>query len=152
MFVEHVCPPELKYHCDVDLWPRNPKFNKFNRGHLLIMTNHHTKLKDHWAMSSLVKTRFVYGATDRPTDEPTREKHYTPLLRRGYNNISRRTRLIWYLRKRKSVTVVFFVILYFNIFILPIFTPCNITYLSIFVINGNLLNYVAVTVTAQIVQ
>ena len=32
------------------------------RGHLLVMTNHHTKLEDPWAMSSLVidQTRFVY--------------------------------------------------------------------------------------------
>ena len=53
---------------NLDLWPRNPKVN---RGHLLVMTNHHTKLEDPWAMSSLVidRTRFVYGLTYRPTNQ-----------------------------------------------------------------------------------
>ena len=53
-----------------DLWPRNPKFNK---GHLLVMTNHHTKFEDPWAMSSLVigRTRFVYRRTYRLTYRPT---------------------------------------------------------------------------------
>ena len=35
------------------------------------MTNNQTKLEDPWAVSSLVidQTRFVYGPTDRPTDQ-----------------------------------------------------------------------------------
>ena len=39
-------------------------------GHLLVMTNHHTKLEDHWTTSSLVidRTRFVDGPTILPTD------------------------------------------------------------------------------------
>ena len=61
-------------------------------GHLLVMTNHHTKLEEPWAMSSLVsdRTRFVYGWTDRPTylQRPT-DRHVKnnipPLLRRGHN-------------------------------------------------------------------
>ena len=70
-----VCPPKLKCHCD--RWPWNPKVN---RGHLLVMTNHHTKLEDPWAMSSLLidQTRFVYGWTDQRTDWLTRAKQYTP--------------------------------------------------------------------------
>ena len=42
------------------------------RGHLLVMTNHHTKLGDLQALSSFVidRTRFVYG--------PTFAKQYTP--------------------------------------------------------------------------
>ena len=77
-------PPKLKCHCDLDLWPRNPKFN---RGHLLVMTNHHTKLEDPWAMSSLVidRTRFVYGPTKRPTDWHV-QSNISPLLRRGHND------------------------------------------------------------------
>ena len=73
MFVKHGCPPKLKCHCDLDLWPRNPKFN---RSHLLVMTKHHTKLEDPWVIRSLVidRTRFVYG----PTDRPTFAKQYTP--------------------------------------------------------------------------
>ena len=69
MFVKHVCPPKLKCHCDLDLWPRNPKFN---RGHLLVMTKHHTKLEDPLAMSSLVTdwTRFVYRQTDMQSNIP----------------------------------------------------------------------------------
>ena len=69
MFVKHVCPPKLKCHCDLDLWPRNPKFN---RGHLLVMTNHHTKLDvsfgyefcSYWLDK-------VCLLTDQPTDQPT---------------------------------------------------------------------------------
>ena len=45
MFLKHVCPPKLNCHCDLNLWPRNPKFN---RGCLLVMTNHYTKLEDPW--------------------------------------------------------------------------------------------------------
>ena len=69
--------PNLKCHCDLDLCPRNPKFN---RGHLLVMNKHHTKLEDPWVMSSLViaRTRFVYGPTDVPTDRTTSAKQYTP--------------------------------------------------------------------------
>ena len=68
MFVKHVCAPKLKCHCDLDLWPRNPKVN---RGHLLIMTNHLTKLEYPWDMSSLVidRTSFVYGTTNRPKSQ-----------------------------------------------------------------------------------
>ena len=57
-------PHKLKCHCDLDLWPRN---SKFNRVHLLVMTNHHIKLEDPWAIKSLVidRTRYVYGLTDR---------------------------------------------------------------------------------------
>ena len=60
MFVKRVCPHKLKCHCDLDL--ETP----FNRGQLLVMTNHHTKLEDPWAISSLVidQTRFVYGPTN----------------------------------------------------------------------------------------
>ena len=62
-------PPKLKCHYDLDLWSRNPKFNK---GHLIVMTNYHTKLEYPRAMSSLVtdRTRFVYGLTCA--------KQYTP--------------------------------------------------------------------------
>ena len=65
MFVKHVCP--YPQPCDIDLWPR---YHKFNRGHLFVMTNHHTKLEDPLAMSSLVIDRksFVYGPTDGPID------------------------------------------------------------------------------------
>ena len=78
MFVKHACPPKLKCHCDLDLWPRNPKFN---RGHLLVKTNHHTKVEDAWAMSSLVidRTKFVYGQTDRLKSA----KQYTPTSSKG---------------------------------------------------------------------
>ena len=78
MFVKHVCPPKFKCQCDLDLCPRN---SKFNRGHLLVMTNdHHIKLENPWAMSSLVidKTRFVYGPTARRTD-----RQYTPTSSTG---------------------------------------------------------------------
>ena len=46
---------------------RNPKFN---RSHLLALTNQHTKLEDPWAVSSLVidQTKFVYGLTDGQTN------------------------------------------------------------------------------------
>ena len=82
MFVKHVCPPKLKCHYDLDLRPRNPQFNM---GHLLVMTNHHTKLEDPWAISSLVidRTRFIYGPTYRPTDGPTFAKQYTPPSSKG---------------------------------------------------------------------
>ena len=49
MFVKHVCPPKLKCHCDLDFWPRNPKFF---RGHLLVMINNYTKLEDPSAIFS----------------------------------------------------------------------------------------------------
>ena len=86
MIVKHVGPPKLKCHCDLDLWPRN---SKINRGHLLVMTSHHTKLEDPWAISSLVidRTNFFYGPTDRPTyrptDGPTYAKQYTPSSSKG---------------------------------------------------------------------
>ena len=59
-------PAKLKFQCDLDLRPSNLKFN---RGHLPVMTNQHSKLENPWAMSSLVidLTRFVYGLTDGPT-------------------------------------------------------------------------------------
>ena len=49
--------------------------------------NHHTKLEDPWAMSSLVidQAKFVYGPTDRPTDRHV-QSNIPPLLRRGHNN------------------------------------------------------------------
>ena len=63
-------------------WPRNPKFN---RDHLLVMTNNHTKLEDPWAMSSLVidRTRFVY----RRTDQPTCAKQYKLSSSKGHNYV-----------------------------------------------------------------
>ena len=50
---------------------------KFNSCHLLVMTNHNTKLEDPWAMNSLVidQTRFVYG--------PAFAKLYTPSSSKG---------------------------------------------------------------------
>ena len=82
MFVKHVCPLKLKCHCDLDLSPRNPRFN---RGHLLVMTNHHTKVENPWAMSSLVidRTRFAYGPMYPWTDRPTSAKQYTPSSLKG---------------------------------------------------------------------
>ena len=79
MFVKHVYPPSLKLKCDLDLWPRNPKFN---RSHLLIMTNHYPKLEDPWAMSSLVidRTMFVYGPTDMCS-----EQLYSHFFEGGHN-------------------------------------------------------------------
>ena len=46
---------------------------------IIYMTDHHTKLEDPWAISSLVIdwTRFVYGTTDR------RAKQYTPSSSKG---------------------------------------------------------------------
>ena len=45
------------------------------------MTNHHTKLEDPWAMSSLVIDRTgLY--TDRPTDQHV-QSNIPPLLRKG---------------------------------------------------------------------
>ena len=59
LITRNVCetcmPPTLKCHCDLDLWPRNPKFN---RGHLL-MTNHHTKLEEffsYWSDKVCLRT------------------------------------------------------------------------------------------------
>ena len=76
----------IQCHFDLDLWPRNPKFN---RGHLLVMTNLHTKFEDPKSMSSLVidRTRYVYGLTDLPMDRLTSAKQYTPSSRRGHNYI-----------------------------------------------------------------
>ena len=53
-------------------------------GNLLVMTNHHTKLKDPWDMSFLVieRTRFVYRPTYRRTDRHV-QRNISPLLRRG---------------------------------------------------------------------
>ena len=61
------------------------RFPKFNRDRLLVLTNHHIKLEDPWAMSSLVidQTRFVYGWTDGWTDGPTCAKQYTPSSSKG---------------------------------------------------------------------
>ena len=42
---------ELLCHCDLDLWTRN---SKFERGHLLVMTNQNTNLEDPWSISPLV--------------------------------------------------------------------------------------------------
>ena len=57
------CMFPYQCHCDLYLRPRN---TKFNRGHLLVMTNHCTKLEDPWAMSSLVndQRRFAYGPSN----------------------------------------------------------------------------------------
>ena len=69
--------------------PMLPRNHRFNRVHLVVMTNHHTKLEDPWAMSSLVIdwTRFVYGPTDGPTDGWLDRRHMQsnipPLFRRG---------------------------------------------------------------------
>ena len=81
MFVKHVCPLRLNVTVTFDL---ETPYSIVNRGHLLIMPNHHTKL-DPWAISSLVIdwTRFVYGQTDRPTDRPTFAKQYTPTSLKG---------------------------------------------------------------------
>ena len=51
-----------------------------SRGHLLIMTNHNTKLEDPWAMISLVidRIRFVY----RPTNQHL-QSNIHPLRRKG---------------------------------------------------------------------
>ena len=78
-------PPKLKCYCVLDLWPRNPKFN---RGHILVMTNHHTKIENPWALSSLVidQTRFVYGPTDWPKGGRTCAKQYTPTSSEGGHN------------------------------------------------------------------
>ena len=86
MFVNHGCPPKLKCHCHLDLWPGN---TKFNRGHLPVMTNHHIKLEDSQSMSSLVidQTRFVYGPTERPTIRRTDMcKSIYPLFLEGGHN------------------------------------------------------------------
>ena len=82
MFLKHVCSPKLECHCDLDLWPRNPKFN---RGHLLDMTNHHTKLEDPCAKSFLVidRTRFVFRPTDGPTNGPTCASNINPSSSKG---------------------------------------------------------------------
>ena len=52
------------------------------------MTNHHIKLEDPWAMSSILndRTKFsVYGPSDLPTNQPTcgRAKQYTPTYSKG---------------------------------------------------------------------
>ena len=76
-------PLTLKCHCDLDICPRNPKFN---RGHLLVVTKDYTK------KSSIVIdwTRLVYGPTDgrayRPTDRPTCAKQYTSHFFEGEHN------------------------------------------------------------------
>ena len=74
IFVKHVCPPN-----DLDLLTQKPQI------YLLVMTNHHTKLEDNLARSSLVidRTRCVYGPTDIPTEGPTCEKQYTPTSSKG---------------------------------------------------------------------
>ena len=55
-------------------------------GHLLVMTNHHTKLEDPWAIG-INRTWFFYGPTDGPTDllmdRPTCAKQYTPTSSKG---------------------------------------------------------------------
>ena len=75
MFVKNVYRPKLKRHCGIDFLPRNPKFNK---GHLLVMTNHHTKSQDPWAMSSLIIDLKMF--VDEATDRHICTKQYTPLL------------------------------------------------------------------------
>ena len=86
MFVKHVCPPKHKCHCDIDLWPRNPKFN---RGYLLVTTNHHTKLESPWAHNEFSSywSDKVCLRTDTPTirrtDQSTCAKQYTPTSSNG---------------------------------------------------------------------
>ena len=65
--------PKLKCYCDLDLWPRNP-----NRIHLLVMTNHHSKLENPWVMNSL-----VIDLTDQQTYGLTCAKQYTPTSLKG---------------------------------------------------------------------
>ena len=73
MFVKHVCPLSLNVTVTLTFDLETPNSIV---GHLLVMTNHHTKLEDPWAMRSLVidRTRFVYG----PTNGPICAKQYTP--------------------------------------------------------------------------
>ena len=87
-------PPKLKCHHDLDLWPRNPKFN---RGHLLVMINHHTKLEDSWAMCSqvIVWTSFVYRwPTNRQTDiaKHFEGEHNNPNFLEGFKPIDVRSK------------------------------------------------------------
>ena len=65
MFVKHVCP--VNAHI--------PRYPKFNRGHLLVMNNHHTKLLIGQGLS-------MDGPTDLPTDQYV-QSNIPPLLRRG---------------------------------------------------------------------
>ena len=50
------------------------------------MTNHHTKLEDPWAMSSLIidqKSLSTDRPSNRPTDGPTCAKQYTHTSSKG---------------------------------------------------------------------
>jgi hypothetical protein len=77
----------LQIQCDLDLWPLDPKIN---RGHLLVMYNHHTKFKVPRFKCSLVIDRKTFGLwTDRPTDRPTDKCKATyPLFFEGGHNYS----------------------------------------------------------------
>jgi hypothetical protein len=70
----------LQGQCDLDLWPLDPKIN---RGHLLVMTNHHTKFEVPRPKGSLVITRKPFGLrTDGPTDRQV-QSNIPPFLRNG---------------------------------------------------------------------
>jgi hypothetical protein len=65
-----------------DLWPLGPKIN---RGHLLVMTNHHTEFEVPRPKRSLVITRKPLGLR---TDGPTNAKQYVhSSLKWGHNYI-----------------------------------------------------------------
>ena len=66
MFVKHVCPLSLNVTVTLTFDLETPN-SIGNRGHLLIMPNHDTKLEDPRPMCSQVidLTRFVYQPTDR---------------------------------------------------------------------------------------
>ena len=77
----------IKGHCDLDLWPRDPNIN---RVHLLVMTNLHVKYKD------FVINFVINGFQDnerkpsglptdrhRQTDWQTLAKQYTPSSSKG---------------------------------------------------------------------
>ena len=97
IFVEHVCPLSLNVS-DLDLWPRN---SNFIRGHLLIMTNRHTKLEDPWTMSSIVIDRTSSVVTDGPTSLANRRTDnmckaiYAIFFEGGYNKWKRHLKKVF---------------------------------------------------------
>ena len=71
----------FELQCDLDLWPRNAKFN---RGHLLVRINHHTKWEVLWDMSYLSYwSDKLCLRTDGPTYGPTCTKQRTPNSSKG---------------------------------------------------------------------
>ena len=74
------------------------------------MTNHHTKLKDPLAMSSLVidQTRFVYGPTDQRTYRPTCAKQYNPTPSKGGINIKPLTNTAGELKTESCIIYFYF--------------------------------------------